>query len=389
MRGGRSEHGGGGSRPSGADEPRLLTPSMLTPSGSAVERTRLVRLPRTRPLAEPISHAQMGFFGSGGFYLRVSLLGAVALAVFGVLALRLWSLQVLQGPSYSRAARQQTFRFVDLATPRGPILDARGRVVAGTAGRLVVSADADALGGLDAHGRWHPHRQGLHALAALAAVTSVRPGTLVARIRASVGKNPHAPAVVVRRLSRRLSFYLGERAARFPGLSVQVVPERSYPQRALGSEFLGLLGEVSPRQLVRRRHRGERAGEVIGQSGVEATYDPLLNVGFQRARVAVDSLGRTAGRLSMLALRSPGRGLQLTIDMRVQRAAVHAIQHGIALAHRAGHHDARAGAAVVLDARNGGVLALASHPTFDQVAAARDPEYLAGLLKAGPDVPRC
>jgi penicillin-binding protein 2 len=385
VRGGRNDYEDSGARSVG-EGPGSPT-SVLTRSGAAGERTRLVRLPRPRPIVEPISHAEMGYFRSGGFYLRVSVLGVAALALFGVLALRLWSLQVLNGRSYVRAAREQTFRFVDLPTPRGPILDARGSVVAGTTGRLVVQADADALGGLDAHGRWQPERHGRRALAALSAVTGIGVQKLIARVRASVAKDPHAPAVVVRRLTRRLSFYLEEHASRYAGLSVDVVPERSYPQRALGSEFIGLLGEVSPEQLKRRRYRADRAGEVIGQSGVEATYDRLLNVGLQRARVAVDSLGRTTGRLHLVGLRTPRHGLKLTIDMRIQRAAVRAIRDGIALAHVAGHPDADAGAAVVLNAKTGAVVALASSPTFSEVAAARDPKYLARLLRAGPHAP--
>lgn len=388
MRGGegdsdRGDEPGGPRRP----DTRFLTTSLLAATG-APERTRPARLPRPLPLVEPISHAEAGFFRSGGFYLRVSLFGVAALALFGLLALRLWSLQVLQGPHYAHAARRQTFRFVDLPTARGPILDARGRLIAGTTGRLVVTADADALGSPGGPRGWEPSRRGRRVLAALAGATGVDVQTLAHRIQADIVKDPNAPAIVLRRASRRFSFFLAERARRFPGLHVGVVPERSYPQGRGGSEFLGLLGEVSQNQLGRRRHGADRSGEVIGQSGVEAAYDRLLNIGFQRARVSVDSLGRSQGGLRMLRLRSPQRGLRLTIDMRIQRAAERAVRAGIRFAHQAGHADAAAGSAVVLDARDGSLVALASYPTFDQRAAARDPRYLASLLRAnGPARP--
>src|SRR5205807_10334330 len=114
-------------------------------------------------------------------------------------------------------------------------------------------------------------------------------GDLVAEIRRSLGRDPFAPAFVIRRLPRSLAFYLEERAAAFPGLTVAALPERSYPQGALGGEFLGVLGEIGPRQLSERRYRGYQAGQMIGQSGIEAAYDPLLSGGFVRTKATGDA----------------------------------------------------------------------------------------------------
>ena len=74
--------------------------------------------------------------------LRVGVLGAVALLVFAVLFLRLWSLQVLSGDEYLNAAQNNQLRLVRVEAPRGPILDRYSRVivsnVAGTAVELWV-----------------------------------------------------------------------------------------------------------------------------------------------------------------------------------------------------------------------------------------------------------
>jgi len=82
----------------------------------------------------------------------------------------------------------------------------------------------------------------------------------------------------------------------------------------------------------------------------------------------------------------PASGLQLTIELRLQRAAEKAVRDGIALAHANGHYDARAGSAVVMNPRNGSVYAIASYPRFDQARAATSPEYLRALLN--PKDPR-
>ncbi len=276
---------------------------------------------------------------------------------------------------------------VDLPAPRGAIVDRHGRLLAGTSGRLVVTADRTALGTLDARGRWTPNTRGLRDLGLLARLAHVPRQTLVDRIEADVVRSPFAPAVVLPQPSRWLAFYLQERAAAFPALRVTALPVRSYPQGGLGAEFLGLLGEVSPQQLGRARYAHARAGEVVGQSGVEAWYDRVLNGGFRRARLRVDSRGAIVGPLRLGRSGQPLPTLRLTIDARLQRAAEQAIRDGIAFAHTAGHPDAAAGAAVVMDARTGALYALASYPGYNQLLAARDPHYLEQLLHASRAAP--
>jgi penicillin-binding protein 2 len=324
--------------------------------------------------------AKAGFHGSAGFYFRIGVLGLLALTLFGLLALRLWSLQVIQGPKYAQATSRQAFRSVELPGSRGAIVDARGRLVAANAGGVAVAADAAALGALDAHGRWWPSWRGRRALRRLGRLTGTPVSVLMRRIQQAQFRSPYSQAVVLPRVPRALGFYLDEHSDVFPGFHVVAVPQRSYPQGSLGSEFLGLLGEISPEQLKRRRYRYDRAGQVIGQSGAEATYDRYLNGGLARARVLVDSRGRPIGPTRLVKVPPAPHGLQLTIDLRLQRAAERAIADGIRFAHAAGHSDANAGAAVVINPRTGALYALASRPHFDQLRAARSPTYLRRLL---------
>jgi penicillin-binding protein 2 len=310
----------------------------------------------------------------------VALIGALALGLFGLLALRLWSLQVIQGPRYALAAQRQAYRMIDLPAPRGQIVDASGRLLAGVRGGLAVAVDPGALGAADARGSWSPTPYGHRILRRLARLSGIPGWRFVTRIRHSEYRSPYASAIVVPRASRDLSFYLDEHAREFPGVRVIALPQRSYPDGALGSEFLGLLGEVSASQLARHDYRHVVAGQIVGQSGIEAAYDRLLNGGVERARVVVDAQGRPIGPPRVARMPRPPRGLQLTIDLRLQRVAEKAIRDGIALAHANGHYDSNAGAAVVMNPNTGAVYALASYPTFDQQKAATDPRYLQALL---------
>jgi penicillin-binding protein 2 len=293
-----------------------------------------------------------------------------------LLVLRAWSIQILHGPSYSSLAHKQAFRTVDLIGPRGAIVDAKGRILASTTGHVVVVADPHTLGAFDQRG-WHVTDDGTAALRRFGRVVHIPLDTMLTRIRRSVIRSPFAPAIVVPHPNKGLAFYLDERPAAFPGFKVTAVSSRLYPQGGLGSEFLGLLGEVSQAELGRPRYRHASAGEVVGQSGVEAVYDPLLNAGFLRAHVRVDSLGRIAGRLEVPQGKSLPT-LRLTVDAQLQRAVQKAVSDGMQFARIAGHHPT-GGSAVVINPWTGGILALASVPAYNQVLAANDPAYGARL----------
>jgi penicillin-binding protein 2 len=335
-------------------------------------------LPRGRRL-QPYSRADAPYFRSPGFYVRVGGLAVVVAAGVSLLLLRAWSIQVLHGKQYAKAAHKQAYRTVDLLGARGAIVDARKRPLAGTTGHVVVEADAASLGSRDEHGRWHPSAAGLVALRRLAHLTGTRPTTLLARIKSSVLHSPFAPAVVVTHPSSALTSYLQERGGIYPGFKVGVEATRSYPQGAFGSEFLGLLGQVNPQQLKGGAYKGAQPGEIVGQSGVEAAYDSLLNKGFVEAKVPVDSLGRIAGELRV-PRQKPLPTLQLSIDMRLQKAAQNALLYGMQQARLNGNSPTGA-SAVAIDPWTGAIKAIVSYPTFNEKLAANKPSYLARLYK--------
>ena len=336
-------------------------------------------LPRSLPGArrvEPYSRVDAPYFRSPGFYVRIGGLAILVGIVICVLVLRAWSIQILHGPSYKTLATHQAFRTVDMIGPRGAIVDDKGRLLANTTGHVVVVADTGALGAFDSTG-WHASAEGLADLERLSQLANVPVETMLARIQRSVIRSPFAPAVVIPHPDSGLQYYLDERTSSYPGFKVTAVPSRSYPQGSFGSEFLGLLGEVSPQELGTARYRTAKAGEVVGQTGVEAFYDAILNPGFVPAHVRVDSLGRIAGPLEV----PKGKQLptlKLTIDARIQRAAQNAVAHGMQLSAGLGYHPT-GGSAVVINPWTGAIYAIASVPTYNQVAAANDPSYNAKL----------
>jgi penicillin-binding protein 2 len=347
-----------------------------------------LKLPRNLPgrrQLQPYSRADAPYFRSAGFYVRIGGLAIVVATGLSLLLLRAWSIQVLHGKQYAKAAHTQAFRTVDLLGARGAILDSQGRLIAGTTGHVVIEADAASLGGRDAHGRWHPSPAGVRALQRLGKTTGRRWGILAARIRSSVLHSPFAPAVVIAHPDAAFTSYMQERSAQFPGFKVGVADDRSYPQRAFGSEFLGLLGQINPGELKSGAYKRAKAGEVVGQSGVEAAYDSLLNAGFVQAKIPVDSLGRIAGALRVPRQQQPPT-LQLSIDTRLQKAAEQALQYGIGQARLLGHNPPGA-SAVAIDPWTGAIKALVTYPTFDQKRASDSPSYYSHVLNEEGSTP--
>ncbi len=339
------------------------------------------KLPRTvggRRL-QPYSRADAPYFRSPGFYVRIGGLAVVVAAGLTLLLLRAWSIQVLHGKQYAREASQQAFRTVDLIGARGAIVDDRGRLIAGTTGHVVIDADAASLGSRDAHGRWSPSAAGLKEIGRLAAFADASKQQLVARIAHDVLQSPFAPAIVIPRPRAALTNYLQERGDTFPGFKVAVEEPRSYPLGAFGSSFLGLLGQISPHELTSGAYKTAQPGQLVGQSGVEAAYDSILDAGFLKARIPVDSLGRIVGNLVVPPQAKPPT-LQLSIDANLQRASENAILTGMADARAAGYNPT-GGSAVAIDPWTGAIKAIASYPTFNEKLAAENPSYLAQLYR--------
>ncbi|HWL32413.1 MAG TPA: penicillin-binding protein 2 [Gaiellaceae bacterium] len=303
--------------------------------------------------------------------LRVGILGAVALIAFAILFLRLWSLQVLSGDEYLNAAQNNQLRLVRVEAPRGPILDRHGRAVvsnvAGTAVQLWI-------GDMPKEGRYDLVRR-------LAAVLNVSPRALAREV--DEGRNdPLTPITVKTSVGEDQVNYLYEHRAEFPGVEIADIYLRDYEYNTLAAHILGHVGEISPEELKRLRRNGYRAGDRIGKTGIEGAFDTYLRGEDGLAQIRVDSLGNQVSDLELRREPTSGLALQLTLDIRLQRAAESALQYGIQLAHDNEHWAANGGAIVALDPRDGAVLALASAPTYKpSVYVGRvDPEKIEPLL---------
>jgi penicillin-binding protein 2 len=293
---------------------------------------------------------------------RVAVMGAVALMLFAVVFFRLWYLQVLSGDKYLQQADTNRVRDLPIPAPRGEILDRNGQPIA--TDRLTNAVQITPSGlPTNAH-----RRQAV--LGRLGRLLGMTPHQIRVQIKHQQTLYPYADVTVKTDAGPGALTVLAEQKPSFPGIKQTQVYLREYPDHQLAAQVLGYVGQVSQPELTQRRFRGVSQGTVVGQSGVESTYDRYLRgvPGVQRIQVnACTGLpGCRSVPLPSLAQTDPigGKDLKLTIDAGLQKEGEAALQQGIALAQANGNPASR-GAFVALDPRSGEVLAMGSTPTFD------------------------
>jgi penicillin-binding protein 2 len=287
-------------------------------------------------------------------------LGAlIVFMVFCIFLGRLFYLQVVEGDVLRVESERNSVRTVRLDAPRGNILDREGRLIASTRPAFDVEVIPSEL------------RDAERVYTALGQLLDED----VSQVRESVGK-PHGRArFQPTAVSSDVSF---EQLARvethrfaLPGVITEVRPQRQYEDGDLAGHVLGTLGEIRLDQLDRSGFEDYSAGEIVGQSGLEAVLENVLRGTAGGRNVVVNVAGREVERLDEVEP-VPGNTAVLTLDLDLQREAVAAYRNDPAPAAPASAAresesppPEKTGALVALDPRTGDVLAMVSRPSFD------------------------
>jgi len=277
---------------------------------------------------------------------RLPFVIGIIVLVFGVFVVRLFQLQILEGEELRGIARGNAVRLVRLEAPRGDILDREGRVLATTRPAFGVTVMPSDLR--------HPER----TLSALGMLLDTDPEELRERVGRPSGRRRFQPVRLAGDLSYDHRARVESHRYALPGVNTDVQPRRHYVEGALAAHLLGTIGEIQLEQLQTREFRDYRAGEVIGQSGIEKLLEHHLRGHAGGRNVVVDVAGRV---VELLEERKPepGGSVTLTIDRDLQRAAEEGFRPEVL------GEPGKMGGLVALDPRDGDVLALVSKPSFD------------------------
>src|SRR3954471_6037188 len=290
--------------------------------------------------------------------LRLGVVAIVIVSLFAALLARLWYLQVLAAPQYRTQADVNRVRTIYTEAPRGRILDRQGRILVDNRVSDAVVVSREELGTRRAE-----------VVPRLAQVLKMQASDVQKRLD-DKRYSPFKPIPVATDVPKETIIYLREHQTDYPGVSGVQLTERYYPYGSFGAHLLGWVGEINGGELASLKKKGYKEGDSIGKSGIEKVYEDDLRGKPQIERLEVDSKGRVVRPLGTEPA-VQGHDVQLTLDLDVQKLAEESLAQGIGASRstydrgQAKHFIAPAGSVVVLDPRDGSVLALASNPTYD------------------------
>ncbi len=262
----------------------------------------------------------------------------VLVFAFLVVAGRLYLLQVVEHTSYKERSEQNAMRRVPLKAVRGRILDRHGNIIVGNRPAYtlgVIPAEVEDAGRIDSM---------------LSPVAGLDRGEIEERI-GGWRRRWRRPVRINRDTPFRTIAYLEEHRHLFPSVVYMVESRRRYPHGNIAAHVAGYVRSISENQLEQLANRGYSLGDLKGQSGIEAQYEEYL-----RGEKGEEYQEVTAsGQVLESHREDPVRGsdVRLTLDLELQKEAEQ-------------YMDAvPKGALVMMDPRNGEILAMVSRPTFD------------------------
>jgi penicillin-binding protein 2 len=280
--------------------------------------------------------------------LRIAVVGGFAVALFAILFFRLWTLQVIDGASNLAEAKNNRTRSTKIIAPRGKIIARNGEVLVDNRTSLALQVDPAKLPEDPAE-----EAAELKEIGELVHMKLSRVEEVIAEEEKVVAAG--APITLRHDVGYDLIYYVEEHKGKFPGVSVEKVFVRNYPNEDEGAQFVGHVGEVDQEELEEGPYKGTEPGEVIGKEGLEYTYDHVLRGTPGISRYQVNALGEpTPGGQLTSTPPEPGNNLKLTINPAVQTAGETALaETGLP------------GAFISMNIHTGEVLGMASSPTYD------------------------
>jgi penicillin-binding protein 2 len=271
------------------------------------------------------------------FYLMIC-----ALAVFVILFVRLIYLQVITGEELRRLSLNNSIRLQSIDPPRGVVYDRNGKVLVDNRPSFDVSIILK-----DAQ----PLEQTLEKLSSYIQISA---SDLMSTITHTKGRSSYKPIVLKQDIGRNALAALEVHKYDLPGVAVKVNLRRNYINKRYAAHLIGYLSEINPQELKSGSYPDCRSGDLIGKFGAEKTYENYLRGQRGGRQVEVNANGQVV-RVLKTVLATPGNSVYLTVDQHVQRKAEELLE-GVT------------GAVVAMEVNSGGILALASSPTFDQSA---------------------
>jgi len=277
-------------------------------------------------------------------FARRAFVGFVfVMAMVAILLSNLYSIQVTDHQDYQTRSNDNRIKVIPIAPNRGLIYDRNGVLLAENKPVYNLEVIPEEVDDLDAS---------LVAIAKLIELSEQNKSDFLNDIKHN---RRFKSQVLKSRLNESEVAIFSVNQHKFPGFSIEARLARYYPFADTLTHALGYVSKLNKKELAKLEAEEQgtnyRATHDIGKLGIEKYYEQLLHGQVGSQRVEVNNRGRVIRTLS-LTPPEPGHDLVLTLDIGLQQIAQHALK------------DMR-GAIVVMDAKDGGVLALYSNPSYD------------------------
>ncbi|MFY9571493.1 MAG: penicillin-binding protein 2 [Blastocatellia bacterium] len=281
--------------------------------------------------------------------LRVYLVQYLVLAVFIALGIRFYVLQVARHEDYQARAENNRIRDIPIPAPRGQILDRNGNLLVDNTPAYNVVVTPEDISNKD------------ETINALVQNIDIDRGELLAELNDAL-RPKSQPILVKQNASDADRQWIAAHELEHPEISIEEQPQRVYRHGKLAAHVLGYIGQVSPKQLENPEFKeaGYKAGDIIGQGGIEAVYDGVLRGKDGMRRVIVDSRGIPKAELERIEP-IKGQDVTTTLDLDLQKTAEQQF-----------YAKNETGALVAMNPQNGEILAMVSVPSFDPNVFARN-----------------
>jgi penicillin-binding protein 2 len=294
--------------------------------------------------------------------LRFGLFGILLVIALGTIIFRLTQVQIVQGEAFAAAARANQIQLIPVAAPRGLIVDRHGAVMVRSRPSFVCALIPSEVKNID---------MTMHELASILRVDEAKLWGRLLHHRGVNYKNfgevqvyePYGPVILASELSPAEMARLAEAQTDLPGVDFEAQPVRNYPHKSEGSHLFGYVGAITEDEYAKLKSLGYSPNDVVGKDGLEYTYDRYLRGKIGGQQIEVDASGALKNRLNF-ANPVPGNTLITTIDWRLQEIAERNLRAELKKWGGA-RHQRLSGAVVIINPKDGGVLALASYPEFD------------------------
>ena len=310
--------------------------------------------------------------------LRLVVVQALVLSLFVTLFARLWYMQVLGGEAYQAQAAEQSIRELVVQPARGLIVDDMGRPLVANRTSWVVSLDRTMLHKMSEDEQ--ATLLGRLSKAVDVPARKIEARTLLCGEAGSVAGtcwngSPYQPVPVAEDVRQQVAVSIMEQQEDFPAVLVESQNVRAYPSPygINAAHVLGYLSPITEAELDEAKAENDTSvhgASVVGRAGLEKEYDRYLRGLPGYKRVAVDSMGRVLGDSGEIQGRV-GDTLVTSIDARVQAVVEQQLEQTIKTARKTfdkvthKNYVADSGAVVVMDAKNGRVVAMSGAPTYD------------------------